>query len=122
MEYDVELTPNFITFTTKGFVKMRLQYTQNPNQHSSKDAFKITLHAHQLIIDEESVLVESATREEIYPTGHEYDLDRQFYVIHLDKSLKNGTIYEVSINFTSILNDDLSGFYRSSYMENGELK
>ena len=119
MEYDVELTPNFNNFTTKGFAKMRLQYTQNPDQDSSK----ITLHAHQLIIVEESVLiVESGTEEEIYPIGHEYDLDRQFYVIHLDKPLKNGTIYEVSINFTSILNDDLSGFYRSSYMDNGELK
>merc|ERR1739848_945710 len=116
MEYNVELTPNFYNFTTKGFVKMRLQYTKNPNQHSSYDGFKITLHAHQLIIDEETVLVEeSETDEEISPIGHEYDLDRQFYVIHLDKPLKNGTIYDVSIKFTSILNDDLSGFYRSSY-------
>ena len=59
MEYDIELTPNFITFTTKGIVKMRLQFTKNPHQHSAYDGYNITLHAHQLIIDEESVFIES---------------------------------------------------------------
>ena len=67
--------------------------------------------------------VESDTEEEeIFPIGHEYDLDRQFYIIHLDKPLKDETIYEISINFTSILNDDLSGFYRSSYIEDGKFE
>ena len=76
-----------------------------------KGSDKIRLHAKQLIIDEDSVTV---TTTELIPTdvkvmGHEYDKDREFYVIHLEQALKDGDNYTLDIEFTSILNDDLSG-------------
>lgn len=48
---------------------------------------------------------------------HEYDIDRQFYVIHLFEDLMPETDYSISLEFTAILNDDLSGFYRSKYVD-----
>ncbi len=50
--------------------------------------------------------------------GHEYDLEREFYVIHLETNLvQNVFVYQyvVSMTFTAVLNDKLAGFYRSSY-------
>ena len=37
-------------------------------------------------------------------------------------SLKSGNSYKISMGFTSILNDKLIGFYRSSYVEDGVTK
>ena len=37
-------------------------------------------------------------------------------------SLKPGNSYKISMGFTSILNDKLIGFYRSSYVEDGVTK
>ena len=56
-----------------------------------------------------------AYRATVYRTGilgHEYDIDREFYTIHLAQKLLSESDYVVSIPFLSILNDDLSGFYR----------
>ncbi len=57
-------------------------------------------------------------------SGHEYDLEREFYVIHLENDLVDNvfiTQYIVNMTFTAILNDKLAGFYRSSYQnEAGE--
>ena len=47
--------------------------------------------------------------------GHEFDEDREFYIINLDKKIQKGNVYKVSIDFTSELNDELRGFYRSTY-------
>ena len=57
-------------------------------------------------------------------SGHEYDLEREFYVIHLETEMLDTDFvyqYVVTIKFTAILNDVLAGFYRSSYQnEDGE--
>ena len=61
--------------------------------------------------------------------GHGYDEERQFYIVHLAKvfnafSLSNLTFFTkaplsptlvLNIFFTGNLNDELAGFYRSSY-------
>ena len=54
--------------------------------------------------------------------AHEYDIDRETYVMHVkeDSPFQPNTNYIVTIPFIAILNDDLDGFYRSSYMENGK--
>ena len=76
-----------------------------------KGSDKIRLHAKQLIIDEDSVTVKTIELipANIQVVGHEYDIDREFYVIHLEEALKDGYNYTLYIEFTSILNDDLSG-------------
>jgi len=49
--------------------------------------------------------------------GHEYDLEREFYVIHLGQDLEAIFIedYTLEMQFTAILGDQLRGFYRTSY-------
>ncbi|XP_046442871.1 aminopeptidase N-like [Daphnia pulex] len=46
----------------------------------------------------------------------------QKIVIKTADSLKSGNRYKISMGFTSILNDKLIGFYRSSYVEDGVTK
>ena len=53
--------------------------------------------------------------------GYEFDNDREFYVLKLDKKITEGNVYRVEMNFVSELNDELKGFYRSTYMnDNGD--
>ena len=49
--------------------------------------------------------------------GHEFDEDREFYILKLGKKIEKGNIYQVSISFVSELNDELRGFYRSTYRD-----
>lgn len=46
----------------------------------------------------------------------------QFLIIYPCTLLRKGNWYKISIQFTSLLRDDLRGFYRSSYQENGQAK
>lgn len=48
--------------------------------------------------------------------------NREIITIHLQDNLLVGERYRVSMNFVSILNDELRGFYRSTYEENGKTK
>jgi hypothetical protein len=52
---------------------------------------------------------------DIAVTEHQFDIEREFYVVHLSKPIVKGNLYRISMDFTSSLNDDLHGFYRSSY-------
>ncbi|XP_056137151.1 aminopeptidase N-like [Lampris incognitus] len=48
--------------------------------------------------------------------------ETQYMVIQLDGKLVKGYMYEISLKFTGELADDLRGFYRSEYMEDGKNK
>lgn len=47
---------------------------------------------------------------------------RQIVTIQLANSLEPMKEYKISIDFVSLLNDQLRGFYRSSYTENNVKK
>ena len=111
--YDLELIPDLdpyspTNFTTDGKINIHLQTAQNLTESETC----ITLHAKQLKIIEENVTINDAMNDTVAILGHEYDIDREFYKIHLAQKLLSGSDYVVSIPFLSILNDDLSGFYR----------
>lgn len=46
----------------------------------------------------------------------------QYLVIQLNKKLVKGNTYSLYTIFTGELSDDLGGFYRSEYTENGKTK
>ena len=46
----------------------------------------------------------------------------QYLVVELDVKLIKGERYQLYTKFTGELADDLGGFYRSEYMEDGEKK
>ena len=115
-QYDLMLTPDLdpsSNFTTDGLVTIRLNTAleMKPSGIST-----VKLHIKQIIINESSVTVKDVSNNQNIPImGHEYDLDREFYVIHLKDDLRPDSLYDVTIGFLAILNDDNDGFYRSSY-------
>lgn len=50
------------------------------------------------------------------------EAETQYLVIELSANLVKGNTYSLHTIFTGELSDDLGGFYRSEYMENGKLK
>lgn len=83
----------------------------------------ITLHSHNLNISHSQVFKlpkpipnEVYGREEeveIYGTSE--DKERQFYILHFDHKLEKDAQYRVHIQYVGNINDNLQGFYRSSY-------
>uniref|UniRef100_A0A146LYB5 Aminopeptidase n=3 Tax=Lygus hesperus TaxID=30085 RepID=A0A146LYB5_LYGHE len=118
--YNLKLIP-FIqqgNFNFSGNVDITVNVTQA--------TYNITLHSADLSIQKTSVrrvVEENAVMDEDSPDFQipirktEFDLKREFFVIHLNRPLEPGQ-YKVNIEFTGILNDALQGFYRSSYVNN----
>lgn len=53
----------------------------------------------------------------------ELDAELDFLTVHLHgEKLSKGSVYRLSIEFVAQLNDQLKGFYRSSYDEDGVKK
>ena len=52
-------------------------------------------------------------------SGFGYDEERNFVTLYLTEAVPRGTNASVSIDFEGVLNDDLNGFYRSSYAREG---
>lgn len=62
-------------------------------------------------------------KQSIAVKGIEYDTEVEFLIIELalknKAKLRKGYNYTLSMTFTGRLNDELRGFYRSSYVEDG---
>jgi hypothetical protein len=59
---------------------------------------------------------------EVTVVNHERDEQRQFLNLRLGQTLPAGKQYELSLEFTGELNDQLQGFYRSSYIEDNQTR
>ena len=46
---------------------------------------------------------------------YDFDDDREFYITKIDQPIVKGKTYRISMDFVSALNDNLKGFYRSSF-------
>ncbi|KAK3108903.1 hypothetical protein FSP39_018341 [Pinctada imbricata] len=111
--YDLEIFPDIYQsdpadFTFKGYVKIWFRTLERTSN--------ITLHKHLLDIDVNTVAVstnQSVTPPSVRSTSE--DKDRQFFIIHLDNSLADNTMYFVVMNYSGILRNDLAGLYYSSY-------
>lgn len=113
--YDLEIIPFIFegNFTFHGLVNILLRVKQATNN--------ITLHINDLSILSSDVKVfDTAENLEFQVKNLTRDLDKQFFIIHLNDFLVETKQYNVSIRYKGILNDQLQGFYRSSYKdENG---
>ncbi len=54
--------------------------------------------------------------------GFGYDYDRDFFIIRLEEDQEVDTVLHVSVGFTNVLDDNLSGLYRSSYKSGNETR
>jgi len=124
-QYEVHLIPYLDTdaptpeqqFTFDGVVKIRITCSDATNV--------IKMHAYDITIaskdDIKVTLADSAT---VVPVDsfEISDDDKNFFTIQLGQSLEVAAEYDVEITYTGKLNEDLDGFYRSSYVEEGVTK
>ena len=107
--YVIHLTPFIVpdNFTIEGHVSITLKVNQ--------DASNITLHIKDITIYENMVTLRDVAQDDddIVILGHAYDVEREFYIVKVD--VKKDHEYVLSIGFQAELNDDLAGFYRSTY-------
>lgn len=83
-------------------------------------AANVTLHINNIITKNETVKVVPSDDPSGPGVGiiqQTYDNVRQFYVAELETELEQGKMYIISMNFEGYLNDDLRGFYRSTYFD-----
>ncbi|EDW98314.1 aminopeptidase N [Drosophila yakuba] len=103
---------NAENFRFGGNVKIEIQILENTNN--------ITLHSKELTIDETKTTLRQMSGEDskdncVFST--EVNTANDFYILHSCKELLAGHVYELSLQFSSILLDRLDGYYRSSYVD-----
>lgn len=120
--YDIEITPYFVPennklqFTFDGIAKITLRT-------SSLNIMQIVLHAVNLNTTTNPTLVEAQDGfTSIQITGSVDTLLTQKRTITLASALKPNQDYILTFNYVGQINDDMHGFYRSSYVENGTTK
>nr|APY20197.1 APN-like 2 [Holotrichia parallela] len=83
----------------------------------------ITLHGNALTFTQDDVEVKEQGSSSTLPlTGVEFDSVLDFIKISLVESVEPGTILELSIKYTGVLDSSNRGFYKASYEEDGVTK
>lgn len=113
VHYNIGLIPyiekdNF-TFDGKSHVIIEIR-------RASRD---ISLHALDLIINETATSLINSDTDIYAPMVHNYDNETEILTLHFNDELPPG-IYSLYIQFIGILNDDLHGFFRTSYINEKE--
>lgn len=85
--------------------------------HIVNDTSEITFHGVELTLHQVKVYADDGGEIEI--TKRIEDVPRHFHTVLLKEKVSAGKKYVMNISFTGILNDNLHGFYRSSYEEKG---
>ncbi|KAJ8727733.1 hypothetical protein PYW07_001852 [Mythimna separata] len=114
-KYFLNITPYIYegNFTFDGEVTIFLAVFQETKE--------VTFHAVELTIHEIKIH-EKDDDHSIYIVRKFEDAPRNFYSLTLGTTLLVGRQYILSIKYTGLLNDNLHGFYRSSYEEKGVKK
>lgn len=110
-QYDLHLTP-FIeeqNFTTSGYLELKFKVSDSKSVGDYEDIFtKIFLHAKDIAINEATVTVKTVKEKTVIPVkGHEYDFERDFYIVHLKQQMPLDEDLVLEIRFKSYLNDYL---------------
>lgn len=79
---------------------------------------EITFHGVELVLHEVRLYTKDEGKE-ITIMKRKEDPPLNFHTITLEKGLEAGKQYVLNITYTGLLNDNLHGFYRSSYEEKG---
>jgi hypothetical protein len=109
VSYDVYLKPEFDTFTFEGDVKITVEVLE--------DTSEIILHTNKQNI--ETVTVSEEDNEVTITTTRDIDSEKHFLIIKSETTFSADTKYNININFTANLSEDMTGFYRSSYSIGG---
>lgn len=119
-DYWIELTPYFNTnddkqFTFEGKSRMRVLPLETLSS--------ITLHASGLKISEDQITVtNTATDQHIHIGGVVYP-GNDLVTLNFDSPVQKENYYLIEFGqYSGIIRDDMDGFYRSSYKQNGTTK
>ncbi|EPS37099.1 hypothetical protein H072_9309 [Dactylellina haptotyla CBS 200.50] len=113
LHYVVQLEPDFEKFTFDGTVTVDLDAVE--------DTDKVVLNSTEIKI--KSATFKEIKGEEQVPLGTVdadgvvYDTDLQTATFDFGSPVKAGSKYQIQIEFEGILNDNMAGFYRSSYKD-----
>nr|XP_027218923.1 aminopeptidase N-like [Penaeus vannamei] len=112
LHYLIKLQP-FINgnFSILGYMEVEMEVLEPTSN--------ITLHIADIITHNDTVTVAASgdSGPSIRIKRHQYDHDRQFYIAQLDQQLEKNKKYVLSMEFLGYLNDQLRGFYRSTYKD-----
>lgn len=108
--YYIKLTPYIFegNFTFDGEISIIIT-VKNKTDKITFHGVELTFHRIELYKKEDGKEVKIIRKTE--------DVPRQFHIITTGESLIAGQQYVLNISYTGILNDNLHGFYRSSYEE-----
>ncbi|XP_063599467.1 aminopeptidase N-like [Penaeus indicus] len=108
VHYEVRLQP-FLNgnFSVLGHVDIELT--------ALTKASNITLHVADIDIQQDTIMVTPSSAQPIPISKTEDDASNEFFIVHLEEELFEGENFTLSLDFEGYLNDQLKGFYRSSY-------
>ncbi|QIX00043.1 hypothetical protein AMS68_005560 [Peltaster fructicola] len=113
LHYDLTLEPDLEKFTFRGTVAIELDVVE--------DTTSVSLNTLELEIQEAKVT--SAGKTVSSSPKLSYNEDTQTTKVEFDQHIPAGSKAMLTLNFTGALNDNMAGFYRSSYKgSNGEEK
>ncbi|KAH7185905.1 peptidase family M1-domain-containing protein [Fusarium flagelliforme] len=107
LHYDLTLEPNFETFKYEGTVVIDFDVVEDSTSIALNT---VDLEIHETLVEANGATISSS------PTL-DYDKDSQTTTITFDKTIPAGQKARLTQRFTGILNDDMAGFYRSSYKD-----
>jgi len=115
LKYDLRILTqleNPEDFHFGGTTKIQIEALENTNN--------ITLHSKDLTIDESHITLRQVSGEEKKDncvTSTEVNPTHDFYILNTCQELLAGHVYELNLPFSAKLNDQLEGYYRSSYFD-----
>lgn len=101
VHYDITIRPDFANFTFAGKVGVTVRCMEVTHN--------VTLHVNNVTVSG----VTLGGRE----VGWEEDKEKQFLVLRPKEVLSAGRTYRLEVEYEGVLNDQLAGFYRSSYQD-----
>ncbi|XP_068239378.1 aminopeptidase N-like [Palaemon carinicauda] len=111
VHYLIRLQP-FVNgnFSVRGYLEVEIEVLEETSN--------VTLHIADIITHNETVILRKLQdfgNLETLVQRHEFDAKREFYIAHLSQPLEKGSRHLMSMEFEGYLNDNMKGFYRSTY-------
>ncbi|KPM33936.1 Aminopeptidase 2, mitochondrial [Neonectria ditissima] len=107
LHYDVTLEPNFETFKYEGTVVIDFEVVEDTTSISLNT---VDLDIHETVVESSGATISSSP-------ALSYNKDSQTTTITFDQTITAGQGARLTQRFTGTLNDEMAGFYRSSYKD-----
>lgn len=107
LHYDLTLEPLFDTFTFNG---------------ESIIDFAVNEKTDYITLNSWDIDIKKALINDVSVSETAYDIERQTVTFKFKEPLDHGTVAKLQLQFMGTLNEEMNGFYKLSYDDNGETK